>query len=40
MLGARFNEAIDVWSLGCTAAEMLMNAALFPGVDEFDMVSV
>ncbi|XP_044055454.1 homeodomain-interacting protein kinase 3-like isoform X2 [Siniperca chuatsi] len=38
LLGASFNEAIDVWSLGCIAAEMLMGTALFPGMDEYDMM--
>ncbi|XP_038571109.1 homeodomain-interacting protein kinase 1-like [Micropterus salmoides] len=38
LLGASFNEAIDVWSLGCIAAEMLIGTALFPGNDEYDMM--
>ncbi|XP_034746647.1 homeodomain-interacting protein kinase 1-like [Etheostoma cragini] len=38
LLGAPFNEAIDVWSLGCIAAEMLMGTALFPGCDNYDMM--
>ncbi|TMS20802.1 Homeodomain-interacting protein kinase 1, partial [Larimichthys crocea] len=38
LLGCPINEAIDVWSLGCIAAEMLMGMALFPGSDEYDMV--
>ncbi|XP_027146299.1 homeodomain-interacting protein kinase 2 isoform X3 [Larimichthys crocea] len=37
LLGCPINEAIDVWSLGCIAAEMLMGMALFPGSDEYDM---
>ena len=39
LLGAPFNEAIDIWSLGCIAAEMFMGNVLFPGKDEYDMVS-
>ncbi|XP_077400962.1 homeodomain-interacting protein kinase 2-like isoform X2 [Vanacampus margaritifer] len=38
LLGASFNEAIDIWSLGCIAAELLMGKALFPSSDEFDMM--
>ncbi|XP_039632679.1 homeodomain-interacting protein kinase 2-like [Perca fluviatilis] len=40
LLGAPFNEAIDVWSLGCIAAEMLMGTVLFPGCDSYDMSSL
>ncbi|XP_034534098.1 homeodomain-interacting protein kinase 1-like [Notolabrus celidotus] len=38
LLGAPFNEAIDVWSLGCMAAEILMNSVLFRGANEYDMI--
>ncbi|XP_061923151.1 homeodomain-interacting protein kinase 2-like isoform X2 [Entelurus aequoreus] len=38
LLGASFNEAIDIWSLGCIAAELFMGKALFPSNDEFDMM--
>ncbi|XP_042246975.1 homeodomain-interacting protein kinase 2-like isoform X1 [Thunnus maccoyii] len=38
LLGAPFNEAIDIWSLGCIAAEMFMGNVLFPGKDEYDMM--
>ncbi|XP_053290893.1 homeodomain-interacting protein kinase 2 [Pleuronectes platessa] len=31
---APFDEAIDVWSLGCIAAELLMGMPLFPAQDE------
>lgn len=40
LLGAPFNEAIDVWSLGCVAATMILGATLFPGTNEYDMASV
>eukprot|EP00064_Thunnus_orientalis_P006703 superscaffoldBa00000712_g6721 len=40
LLGAPFNEAIDIWSLGCIAAEMFMGNVLFPGKDEYDMSSL
>ncbi|XP_069374092.1 homeodomain-interacting protein kinase 3-like [Paralichthys olivaceus] len=32
-----FNEAIDVWSLGCTAAELLIGEPLFNAWDEFEL---
>ncbi|XP_034432004.1 homeodomain-interacting protein kinase 3-like isoform X2 [Hippoglossus hippoglossus] len=32
--GVPFNEAIDVWSLGCIAAELFMGRPLFPALDE------
>ncbi|XP_061663334.1 homeodomain-interacting protein kinase 2-like isoform X2 [Syngnathoides biaculeatus] len=38
LLGAPFSEAIDIWSLGCIAAELFMGKALFPSSDEFDMM--
>ncbi|KAF3835386.1 hypothetical protein F7725_027944 [Dissostichus mawsoni] len=39
LLGNEFNGAIDVWSLGCIAAEMFTGNVLFPGSDEYDMKS-
>ncbi|XP_059209532.1 homeodomain-interacting protein kinase 1-like [Centropristis striata] len=36
LLGSPFNEAIDVWSLGCIAAEMLTGKALFAEYNEYD----
>ncbi|AWP18390.1 putative cytochrome b561 [Scophthalmus maximus] len=39
LLGARINRAIDIWSLGCIAAEMLLGDPLFPGSNNHDMVS-
>ncbi|KAM9842559.1 homeodomain-interacting protein kinase 2-like [Aulostomus maculatus] len=38
LLGAPFNEAIDVWSLGCIAAELLTGIPLFPGHSEAEMM--
>ncbi|KAM8833124.1 homeodomain-interacting protein kinase 1-like isoform 1-T1 [Synchiropus picturatus] len=38
LLGAPFNEIIDVWSLGCIAVEMLVGQTLFPAQDEFEMM--
>ncbi|XP_067437920.1 homeodomain-interacting protein kinase 2-like [Thunnus thynnus] len=31
MLGLPFSEAIDMWSLGCVMAEMVVGLTLFPG---------
>jgi serine/threonine protein kinase len=31
-------EAVDLWSVGCIHAELLMREALFPGKDDFDML--
>ncbi|KAI3368507.1 hypothetical protein L3Q82_025516, partial [Scortum barcoo] len=38
LLGHPFSEAIDVWSLGCIAGEMLLETPLFPANDEYDMM--
>ncbi|CAB1423918.1 unnamed protein product [Pleuronectes platessa] len=35
---APFNEAIDVWSLGCIAAELSMGRPLFPASDETNLM--
>nr|XP_057908519.1 homeodomain-interacting protein kinase 1-like isoform X2 [Doryrhamphus excisus] len=39
LLGHECNEAIDVWSLGCIAVELLLGHALFDGCDEYSMLS-
>ncbi|XP_053290846.1 homeodomain-interacting protein kinase 3-like [Pleuronectes platessa] len=36
---APFDEAIDVWSLGCIAAELLMGMPLFPAQDEDSLIN-
>uniref|UniRef100_A0A3Q3VR94 Protein kinase domain-containing protein n=1 Tax=Mola mola TaxID=94237 RepID=A0A3Q3VR94_MOLML len=36
MLGIPFNEAIDVWSLGLTATELVTGCPLYMGNDEYD----
>ncbi|KAI3364081.1 hypothetical protein L3Q82_010909, partial [Scortum barcoo] len=38
LLGHPFSEAIDVWSLGCIGAEMLLGTPLFPANNEYDMM--
>lgn len=38
ILGLRFCEAIDMWSLGCVIAEMFLGWPLYPGASEYDQV--
>lgn len=40
LLGHECTEAIDVWSLGCVAVELLLGRALFDGPDEYSMVNM
>uniref|UniRef100_A0A668AR81 Protein kinase domain-containing protein n=1 Tax=Myripristis murdjan TaxID=586833 RepID=A0A668AR81_9TELE len=40
MLGLPYTEAIDVWSLGCVAAELFLGQPLYPGRNEYEMVSL
>uniref|UniRef100_A0AAV2LJX2 Protein kinase domain-containing protein n=1 Tax=Knipowitschia caucasica TaxID=637954 RepID=A0AAV2LJX2_KNICA len=39
VLGAHFNEAIDIWSFGCTVIEMLTGRWLFPVDDNIHLMS-
>lgn len=38
ILGLPFNEAIDMWSLGCVIAELFLGWPLYPGCSEFDQI--
>ena len=38
ILGLPFNEAIDMWSLGCVIAELFLGWPLYPGSSEYDQV--
>ncbi|CAI5461673.1 unnamed protein product, partial [Closterium sp. Yama58-4] len=38
VLGHAYSTAIDLWSLGCVAAELFLGLPLFPGASEFDML--
>lgn len=38
LLGLPFNEAIDMWSLGCVIAELFLGWPLYPGSSEYDQV--
>ncbi len=35
---SEYSKAIDIWSVGCIAAELLGKTALFPGEDFLDQV--
>ena len=38
ILGASYDEAIDMWSLGCVLAELFLGWPLFPGATEYDQI--
>lgn len=38
ILGLPFNEAIDMWSLGCVIAELFLGWPLYPGSSEYDQI--
>ncbi len=38
ILGLPCTEAIDMWSLGCIAAELFLGYALYPGSCEYEMI--
>lgn len=38
ILGLPFCEAIDMWSLGCLAAELFLGWPLYPGSSEYDQI--
>lgn len=37
-MGHPYNAAIDMWSLGCMAAELFLGLPLFPGASEHDLL--
>lgn len=39
ILGIAYDEAIDMWSLGCVLAELFLGWPLFPGATEYDQIS-
>ncbi|KAL0252047.1 hypothetical protein GEMRC1_001259 [Eukaryota sp. GEM-RC1] len=39
ILGLPYNSFIDVWSLGCIAAELFLGLPLFPGVSQYSQLS-
>lgn len=38
LLGHPYTTAIDMWSLGCVAAELFLGLPLFPGACEYDLL--
>ena len=38
ILGLPFSERIDMWSLGCVAAELFLGWPLYPGASEYDQI--
>ena len=38
-MGVSFDEAIDMWSLGCVLAELYLGWPLFPGACEYDQIT-
>ena len=39
LLGAPYGPPIDVWSLGCVAAELFLGLPIFPGASEYDQMA-
>lgn len=39
LLGLPYTGSIDVWSLGCIAAELFLGLPLFPGTSEYNQIS-
>jgi serine/threonine protein kinase len=39
LLGLPYTSSIDIWSLGCIAAELFLGLPLFPGSSEYNQVS-
>jgi dual specificity protein kinase YAK1 len=39
LIGYPYTTAIDMWSLGCIAAELYIGLPLFPGASEYDVIS-
>lgn len=38
-MGLPYDSAIDMWSLGCIAAELFLGIPIFPGNSEYDQLS-
>lgn len=38
LMGMHFDEAIDMWSLGCVATELFLGWPIYPGSCEFDQI--
>ncbi|ODV80203.1 kinase-like protein [Suhomyces tanzawaensis NRRL Y-17324] len=40
MLGSKYNEKIDIWSLGCILAELFTGNPLLPGKNEYEQIGM
>ena len=38
LIGYPYTVSIDMWSLGCMAAELFLGLPLFPGASEHDLL--
>ncbi|KAK2964060.1 putative serine/threonine protein kinase [Blattamonas nauphoetae] len=38
IVGAKYNTQIDMWSVGCIAAELFLGRPIFPGSSEYDQI--
>jgi len=38
MIGANYSQEIDMWSVGCIAAELFLGTLFLPGSNEYDML--
>jgi dual specificity protein kinase YAK1 len=38
-VGLPYSSAIDMWSLGCIAAELFLGLPLFPGSSEYNQIA-
>jgi serine/threonine protein kinase len=38
LLREKYGPSVDIWSLGCLAAELFLGSPLFPGADEVEML--
>ncbi|KAA6395496.1 MAG: putative Dual specificity protein kinase YAK1 [Streblomastix strix] len=38
LVGTQYSVHIDIWSLGCIAAELFLGRPIFPGYSEFDQI--
>ena len=39
LLGHAYTTLVDIWSLGCIAAELFLGLPLFPGASDYDMLA-
>lgn len=40
ILGMKYNEAIDIWSIGCVLGELLLGKPLFQGTNNFNQLDI